>query len=73
MLPECMLYMIRIIARPCSTEGMEFGVGILGQNFDPKDLTDPVKLKEFFITETGRTDLEFGKLNWITYFRCDLE
>ncbi len=59
------------MARPLSSTGNKFGVGITGQNFDPTDLADPAKAIEFIKTETGRNDLEFGEFTWLSYFRYD--
>jgi len=57
------------MARPLNPYGNKFGIGITGQNFDPTDLAEPEKVKEFIHTETGRTDLDFGDFSWLSYFK----
>jgi hypothetical protein len=57
------------MARPITPEGKKFGVGITAQNFDPTDLANEEKAKEFIINETGRADLKFGKFTWLSYFK----
>jgi hypothetical protein len=59
----------RIMARPINPDGNKFGVGITGLNFDPRDLADEGKAKEFIREQTGRADLEFGDFSWLSYFR----
>jgi hypothetical protein len=65
---QCMDF-CRIMARPLSPDGNTFGVGITAQNFDPTHLAEPVAIKEFIHTETGRTDLQFGEFTWLSYFK----
>jgi len=60
------------MARPLSPNGHEFGVGITGLNFDPSDLADEAKAKEFIREQTGRTDLRFGNFSWLSYFRPNM-
>jgi hypothetical protein len=57
------------MARPLHEHGHEFGVGITGLNFDPSDLANEEKAKEFIREQTGRTDLRFGKFSWLSYFK----
>ncbi|KDR74757.1 hypothetical protein GALMADRAFT_123452 [Galerina marginata CBS 339.88] len=61
-----------IMARPIAPEGKKFGIGITGQNFDPIDLANEEKAKEFIINETGREDLKFGKFTWLSYFKPNM-
>ncbi|KAF9017773.1 hypothetical protein BDZ89DRAFT_960743, partial [Hymenopellis radicata] len=61
-----------IMARPLSPSSNKFGLGITGQNFDPTDLADPVKVVEFFQRETGREDLQFGEFTWLSYFKPNM-
>ncbi|KAJ7283132.1 FAD binding domain-containing protein [Mycena rebaudengoi] len=61
-----------IMARPISPDGNKFGVGITGLNFDPRDLADEGKAKEFIREQTGRADLEFGDFSWLSYFRPNM-
>ncbi|KAJ7209278.1 FAD binding domain-containing protein [Mycena pura] len=65
-------HLIRIMARPLRPDGQEFGIGITGLNFDPGDLADEAKAKDFIREHTGRTDLEFGKFSWLSYFRPNM-
>jgi hypothetical protein len=58
-----------IVARPLNPIGNRFGFGIAGQNFDPIGLAQPEKVKEFFHTETGRTELKFGDFSCLSYFK----
>src|SRR5882762_10165098 len=58
-----------IMARPLSPTGHEFGNGITGQSFDPTNLADPDKVKQFIHSETGRSDLKFGEFTWLSYFK----
>jgi hypothetical protein len=57
------------MARPIRPGGKKFVIGIFGHNFDPVDLTDEGKAKEFVLNETGRTDLKFGNFTWLSYFK----
>ncbi|CAA7262016.1 unnamed protein product [Cyclocybe aegerita] len=61
-----------IMARPITPDGKKFGIGITGQNFDPRDLADEEKAKEFILKETGRTDIKFGKFTWLSYFKPNM-
>ncbi|KAF8824655.1 hypothetical protein HHX47_DHR8000109 [Lentinula edodes] len=58
-----------IMARPLTSSGNRFSVGITGQNFDPTNLAAPEKAIEFIKTETGRNDLTFGSFSWFSYFK----
>ncbi|KAJ7343471.1 hypothetical protein DFH08DRAFT_962570 [Mycena albidolilacea] len=53
-----------IMVRPLSPTGKKYGVGIMGQKFDPSGLDTPEKAIEFIHTETGRTKLQFGAFAW---------
>ena len=59
------------MARPLTPNGDSslFGLGIIGQNFDPTELAVPEKVEEFVVRETGRTDLAFGDFTWLSYFK----
>lgn len=57
------------MARPLSPTGNTFGIGIIGHNFDPTELAEPAKVKQFIRDETGRTDLQFGEFTWLSYFK----
>lgn len=46
----------------------KFHVGILGQNFDPAELTDPAKFIKFF-NENVRNDIVFKSLTQLTYWK----
>ncbi|KAI0752573.1 FAD binding domain-containing protein [Daedaleopsis nitida] len=46
-----------------------FQVGIVGQDFDPVDLIDPVKFVDFIHENTGRKDIVFKKLTCTTYWK----
>jgi 2-polyprenyl-6-methoxyphenol hydroxylase-like FAD-dependent oxidoreductase len=61
-----------IMARPISPKDNKFGIGITAQNFDPTDLADEEKAKEFIIKETGRADLKFGDFTWLSYFKPNM-
>ncbi|KAJ6625003.1 FAD binding domain-containing protein [Mycena sp. CBHHK59/15] len=61
-----------IMARPLKPDSNTFGIGITGQNFDPTDLTDETKVKEFIYEQTGRTDLKFGDFSWLSYFKPNM-
>ncbi|KAJ3567824.1 hypothetical protein NP233_g6110 [Leucocoprinus birnbaumii] len=61
-----------IMARPIKPGENKFGIGITGINFDPTELADEAKAKEFIIKETGRTDLKFGQFTWLSYFRPNM-
>ncbi|KAI0314589.1 FAD binding domain-containing protein [Amylostereum chailletii] len=62
-----------IMARPLQLgEGSQFGIGITGQNFDPTDLAEPDRVKDFIRNETGRIDLEFGDFTWLSYFKPNM-
>ncbi|KAJ6542794.1 FAD binding domain-containing protein [Mycena capillaripes] len=61
-----------IMARPLNPDGHEFGVGITGLNFDPSELVDEAKAKEFIHEQTGCTDLQFGQFSWLSYFRPNM-
>ncbi|KAI9064756.1 hypothetical protein FKP32DRAFT_1611066 [Trametes sanguinea] len=47
----------------------QFHVGIVGQNFDPIDLTDTEKFVNFIYENTDRRDLKFGKFSSMTYWK----
>jgi len=51
------------MARPLHPETQVFGIGIIGQSFDPAYLNTNDKAEEFIKKETGREDLQFG--DWI--------
>ncbi|KXN80953.1 Tetracenomycin polyketide synthesis hydroxylase TcmG [Leucoagaricus sp. SymC.cos] len=61
-----------IMARPITPGGKKFGIGIIGKNFDPTDLADEAKAKEFITNQTGRTDLKFSKFSWLSYFKPNM-
>ena len=60
----------RVAMRPKLEPG-SFHDGIVGQNFDPVDLTDPVKFVNFF-HENIRKDVVFKKITGITYWKSVL-
>lgn len=55
--------------RPTSAKGNIFNIAIVGQSFDPIRQANPEKAMEFIQRETGRTDLQFKKWNWISYYK----
>ncbi|KAJ7146800.1 hypothetical protein C8R44DRAFT_827295 [Mycena epipterygia] len=65
-------YLFRIMARPLTPGGKKFGIGITGLNFDPVELADEVKAKEFIRDQTGFTDLEFGQFSRLSYFKPNM-
>ena len=58
----------RILMRPKKERG-DFALGIVGQNFDPIDLTDPEKFANAFHEYTGRKDVIIKKFNAISYWK----
>ncbi|KAI0746878.1 FAD binding domain-containing protein [Daedaleopsis nitida] len=57
-----------ISMRPQREVGI-FHVGIIGQDFDPIDMLDPVKFVDFIHENTGRNDIVFKKLTAMTYWK----
>lgn len=47
----------------------QFHIGIVGQDFDPVDLIDPVKFVEFIHENTGRKDIVLKNLTATTYWK----
>ena len=61
--------MFSITARPVSNTGNIFNVAIVGQNFDPVELTDQQKFTNFFHEKTGRLDIAFGDFKSLAYWK----
>ena len=58
-----------IMMRPKHEPGT-FHLGIIGQNFDPVDLsTDPLKFTESFHKYTGRRDIVLKNFTALTYWK----
>lgn len=51
--PHIVIYFFRIMARPITPGGKKFGIGITGLNFDPIELADEAKAKEFIREQTA--------------------
>ncbi|RPD65609.1 hypothetical protein L226DRAFT_530852 [Lentinus tigrinus ALCF2SS1-7] len=61
-----------ISMRPKS-EPEAFHLGIIGQDFDPVDLsTDPSKFAEFFYEKTGRKDIILKKIGSLSYWKPNM-
>lgn len=60
---------VRILARPISNTGSTFNVSIIGQSFDPVDLVDLQKFKDFFREKTGRSDLLLRDVKSLSYWK----
>lgn len=63
-----------IMIRPLSphTPSTRFGLGILGQGFDPKDISTPEKVVAFIKEQIGLQNLEFGEFTWLSYFKPNM-
>ncbi|PIL27593.1 hypothetical protein GSI_10744 [Ganoderma sinense ZZ0214-1] len=61
-----------ILARPVSDAGSTFNVSVIGQNFDPVDLLDRQKFKEFFHKKSGRLDLVFKDMKSLSYWKPNM-
>ncbi len=60
---------VRILARPVSDTGSVFNVSIIGQSFEPMDLLDRRKFKDFFHEKTGRSDLVLKDIKSLSYWK----
>ncbi|KAL7284261.1 hypothetical protein ACG7TL_001543 [Trametes sanguinea] len=58
-----------VTMRATGDDNGQFHVGIVGQNFDPIDLTDSEKFVNFIYENTDRRDLKFGKFLSMTYWK----
>ena len=56
-----------VLARPKVLGG--FHVGIVCQNYDPVDLVDPVRFRDFFYEATGRKDIVFKDISTLTHWK----
>ncbi|KAM5533895.1 hypothetical protein V8D89_012435, partial [Ganoderma adspersum] len=61
-----------ILARPVSDVDSTFNVSVIGQNFDPMDLLDPQKFKDFFYEKTDRSDLVFKDIKSLSYWKPNM-
>ncbi|GJJ14506.1 hypothetical protein Clacol_008770 [Clathrus columnatus] len=61
-----------IMIRPFAPGSKKFHVGIIGQNFDPIEETNPDKANEFIRRQTGIEGLSFGKWSWISYYKPNM-
>ncbi|CDO77545.1 hypothetical protein BN946_scf184912.g44 [Trametes cinnabarina] len=62
-------FLLSVTMRATGDHEGHFHVGIVGQNFDPMDLTDEKKFVNFIHENTERCDIDFKKFLSMTYWK----